>query len=59
MIFFITMQTYIILYIYFLQEIVEGNLLHPLPAALVRPTHGELHWIVDKETAKNLKKVVP
>lgn len=34
------------------KEVVGGSGLHPLPAALVRPTQGELHWIVDKETAK-------
>ncbi|GIY13801.1 6-phosphogluconolactonase [Caerostris darwini] len=37
-----------------LKEILEGNGLNPLPAALVRPLQGELHWIVDKEAAKLL-----
>ncbi|XP_015920240.1 6-phosphogluconolactonase [Parasteatoda tepidariorum] len=37
-----------------LKEILEGNSVQPLPAALVRPTQGELHWIVDREAAKLL-----
>ncbi|CAL1286953.1 unnamed protein product [Larinioides sclopetarius] len=37
-----------------LKDILEGNGLNPLPAAMVRPTQGELHWIVDKEAAKLL-----
>ncbi|GFW21334.1 6-phosphogluconolactonase [Trichonephila clavipes] len=37
-----------------LKDILEGNGLNPLPAALVRPNPGELHWIVDKEAAKLL-----
>ncbi|KAG8190088.1 hypothetical protein JTE90_006028 [Oedothorax gibbosus] len=37
-----------------LKEILEGTGLQPLPAALVRPNLGELHWIVDKEAAKLL-----
>lgn len=37
-----------------LKDIIEGTSLRPLPAALVRPTQGELHWIVDKEAAKFL-----
>ncbi|KAL4219031.1 hypothetical protein ACF0H5_021614 [Mactra antiquata] len=37
------------------QRVLEGNESPPLPAAMVRPTDGSLHWFLDKAAAANLK----
>lgn len=38
-----------------LQEVLEGNRdPHRLPAQLIQPISGDLHWVVDQEAAKNL-----
>ncbi|KAJ8299988.1 hypothetical protein KUTeg_021507 [Tegillarca granosa] len=37
------------------ERILEGNESDPLPAARVRPTDGELIWILDKAAASKLK----
>jgi 6-phosphogluconolactonase len=40
-----------------LHEVLEGPFdPHRLPAQLIRPTHGELIWLVDKEAAALLRK---
>jgi 6-phosphogluconolactonase len=38
-----------------LKEIIEGKYMpSTLPAQLIKPENGELHWFLDKETAKKL-----
>ncbi|NXI42848.1 6PGL phosphogluconolactonase, partial [Galbula dea] len=37
-----------------LKRILEGKEENPLPAALVRPHSGQLHWFLDESAAKEL-----
>ena len=38
-----------------LKEVIEGKYMpSTLPAQLIKPENGELHWFLDKETAKKL-----
>ena len=40
-----------------LKEVIEGSNTHPvLPAQLIKPENNELHWFLDKDSAKKLTK---
>jgi len=40
-----------------LKEVIEGSNTHPvLPAQLIKPENNELHWFLDKDSAKKLSK---
>lgn len=43
-------------YFLVLQRVIEGNEPEPPPAALIKPTNGRLTWILDSQTAANLKQ---
>ena len=38
-----------------LKEVVEDRLPDPLPAQLIRPKHGALHWMIDAAAAARLR----
>uniref|UniRef100_T1JA20 6-phosphogluconolactonase n=1 Tax=Strigamia maritima TaxID=126957 RepID=T1JA20_STRMM len=37
-----------------IKRVLEGNAVDPLPASLVRPTHGKLYWLLDEGAASLL-----
>jgi 5-dehydro-2-deoxygluconokinase len=39
-----------------LREVLEGNGRETLPAQLIAPTHGSLHWMVDAEAGARLER---
>lgn len=39
----------------FIQKVLEGSGDNPLPAAMVRPTQGEVVWFLDVAAASKLK----
>ncbi|XP_061406725.1 6-phosphogluconolactonase isoform X1 [Lethenteron reissneri] len=41
-----------------LKQVLEGHEEHPLPAALVQPSNGELLWLLDKAAASQLKSAL-
>ena len=38
-----------------LKDVLENRLPDPLPAQLIRPTHGTLHWMIDAAAATRLR----